>query len=137
MITKKSIGLSVLALTLAFSLPAYAQGVANVQPQASHPGMQPMTPPTAGMEQKGPMHPEFREEMEKIHQEREDLFKEKEKLHQREVALHEREKALHEKMEAMHKERQEHREERREEMKEGGQNHMMGPTGGMGQPAAK
>lgn|GEM_PF-2737533 len=119
MITTKYLGLTVLAMTLTFGVPAFAQNAGASPP-----------PPTAGAEHRGFEHPEFREEREKLRAEREELKaaheklmdrcmnapkdqaascqQERKELHERAERLHEREKAFHEKMEAMHKEHMEH-----------------------------
>jgi hypothetical protein len=129
MISKKNIGLAVLAISAAFSLPAYAQGESK-QPPAM--GMQPMM----GMEHKGPRHPEFHEEMMKLRAEQEELdiardklldkcmfapkelapscTKEREDLRTRSEKLRADKKAMQEKMEKMRGERKEMREQRRE-----------------------
>jgi hypothetical protein len=120
----KSIGLTVLALSFVLGMPAFAQPATG----------KPMSPPQAmGMEHKGPMHHEFREEMEKMHKEQADLDAareklmdkcmhvskeqapacktEREELRVRAEKLRAERKAMHEKMETMHKERMEQREE--------------------------
>ena len=142
-ITKKFLGLSVLAFSLAMGVSAHAQTPTAVPP---------MAPKGAMMEDKGPMHPEFREEMMKMHQEQEALEAAREKLwekcvpatkeqvasckterealHQRSVKLMENRKTMHEKMEGMRKEHHEQMEERREERHEHMQdNKMMAPMG--------
>lgn len=140
--TKKGIALSVCVLSLALALPAFAQPV-------SEKPMSPSSPPM--MEGRGPMHPEFREEMEKMHKEQIDLDvardklmdkciptpkdqaasckKEREELRARAEKMREEHKAFREKMEGM---RKEHMEQREDRMKNG-----MGPGGGMmrGAPA--
>jgi hypothetical protein len=151
MMNNKNIGLSVLALSLAFSLPAYAQdgGTQPSSPPAT--GTQPMM----GMEHKGPMHPEFREDMEKMRGEQEDLdiardklldrcmftskelapscTKEKEDLRMRSDKLRENRKAMHEKMETMRKERTEMMERNHERMED----HKMIPMGEKATPTTK
>jgi len=142
-ITKKFLGVSALALSLAVSVPALAQAPASAPPSMPMHGQGMMMGPNGN----GPMGGEFREDMEKMHKEqmsldeaREKLWEkcvpatkeqvascktEREALHQRSVKLMEERKAMHEKMEKMRKERHEKMEDRREEMKD----KMMAPMG--------
>jgi Spy/CpxP family protein refolding chaperone len=142
-ITKKFLGVSALALSLAISVPALAEAPANAPPSMPMGGQGMMMGPNGN----GPMGGEFREDMEKMHKEqasldeaREKLWEkcvpatkeqvascktEREALHQRSVKLMEERKAMHEKMEKMRKERHEQMEERREGQPE----HKMMPPG--------
>ncbi len=142
---KKCIGLTVLAFSLALGLPAHAQNMGN----------EPPPPPPPGEDHRGFEHPEFREEMEKVHKEHEEIEaardrlmekcvnvskeqaavcrKEKEALHERAEKLHERMKAFHDKREA---ERKEHAEHHGEGKGERGHEHPPAPNGASGQPPA-
>ncbi len=157
-IAKKFFGVSALALSLALSVPAYAQAPASAPPSMPIQGQQGMMGPQGmgpqgmmGRNGQGPMGGEFREEMMKMHQEqqaleaaREKLWErcvpatkeqvasckaEREALHQRSAKLMEQRKAMREKMETMRKERHEKMEERREEMRDKMPNRMMQPMG--------
>jgi hypothetical protein len=139
MTTKKCIGLTVLALSLVLSLPAYAQ---------NSPAMPPSLPGT-GMEHGRHMKPDIRQERERIRKEHEALEsahkqlkakcandskeqvaacrQERKELLERAEKLREQKKAVHEK----HRERMEHREDRREEIKEKLMKHEGSPGGMM------
>ncbi|MFA5041589.1 MAG: hypothetical protein WC464_08160 [Bdellovibrionales bacterium] len=134
MMTKKHFGLTVLALSLAFSLPAYAQTAASVSPPP--PSTAP-EPPLAG--KVSPRDNGFRDDAEWIRKEQEELdigrdklidrcmfapkeqasscVKEKEDLRARSDKLHEARTAMHEKMETLRKQHEEMRKKRVEERK--------------------
>jgi len=125
------IGAAVFALSLAATLPTFAQSAGSSQPMP----MQNRAGPRE--DQGGFERQEFREEMEQIRKEHGELEaardqlrekcehaagaavaqceQERQELRERHERLHERMKALHEKMEAMRKERQERMEFRRSE----------------------